>query len=144
VFTPVTGEFLAGFDRGADRLYAALAQISSPLVTRRGDRRRFPGEELVAIPSPMFPHKIAKGYSNPVTKVVKEINGVPVRSLHHLVETLRDTKDKFITISFDDRGSETMVFEREEITRATDEILSDNGVRQQCSDDLTAIWEKKH
>jgi hypothetical protein len=27
--------------------------------------------------------------------------------------------------------------------RATDEILSDNGVRQQCSDDLTTIWEKK-
>jgi S1-C subfamily serine protease len=142
VFSPVTTEFLSGFDR-AGGVYSLLAQISSPLATRRGDRKRFPGEELVVIPSPMFPHKIAKGYSNPMTKVVKEVNGVPIRNLKHLVETLRDTKEKYITIVFDDRNSETLVFDRIEMLKATDEVLNDNGVRQQCSDDLAAIWENK-
>jgi hypothetical protein len=27
--------------------------------------------------------------------------------------------------------------------KATDEILSDNGIREQASDDLTAVWTKK-
>jgi hypothetical protein len=33
------------------------------------------------------------------------------------------------------------VFNRQEVLDATDEILNDNGVRQQASDDLRAIWE---
>jgi hypothetical protein len=91
----------------------------------------------------MFPHRLAKGYSNPFAKVVKEVNGIPIRNLKHLVETLRDSHEKFITISFDDRNSETLVFDRQEIVRATDEILTDNGVRQQCSEDLAPVWVKK-
>jgi S1-C subfamily serine protease len=141
-FEPVTNEFLAGFDR-SERIYAVLSMIRSPLVTRRGDRRRFEGEELVVIPAPMFPHRIAKGYSNPFTKVVKEINGIPVRNLRHLVEILRDTKDKYITISFDDRNSEILVFDRKEALNATDDVLNDNGVRRQTSDDLVSVWERK-
>jgi hypothetical protein len=83
------------------------------------------------------------GYSSPITKVVKEINGVRIRNLRHLVETLRDTKEKYVTISFDDHASETIVFNRREILAATDEILTDNGVRQQASDDLRAVWDEK-
>ena len=59
------------------------------------------------------------------------------------METLRDTEEKFVTISFDDRASETMVFNRREVMAATEEILSDNGVRQQTSDDLAEVWAKK-
>ncbi|HEV3163854.1 MAG TPA: trypsin-like peptidase domain-containing protein [Isosphaeraceae bacterium] len=143
VFTSVTADLLGGFDRGGDRLLTVLSVIQSPLVTRRGDLRKFADEELVVIPCPIFPHKIAKGYDNPLAKVVKEINGVPIRNLRHMVETLRDTKDKYITVVFDDKTSESMVFDRQEIVRATDDILSDNGVRRQCSDDLAPIWEKK-
>lgn len=141
VFSAATQEFLSGFDRAGDRLLAVLSAIGSPLVTRRGDRRRFEGEELVVISSPLFPHKISKGYSNPFTKVIKEVNGVPIRNLKHLVELLRDTKEKYITIDFDDRNSETIVFDREEVERSIDDILTDNGVRQQCSEDLAQIWK---
>ena len=137
VFSAATSDFVSGIDR----LAAALGQIGSPLVTRRGDKPRFEGEQLVVVASPMFPHRLAVGYSNPLTKVVKEINGVRIKNLRHLVETLRDCKDKYLTISFDDRGSETIVFNREEVLGATDEILTDNGVRQQASDDLRAVWE---
>ncbi|HWE39708.1 MAG TPA: serine protease, partial [Isosphaeraceae bacterium] len=139
VFTPATADLLSGFDR----LAPALSRIASPLVTRRDDKPRFEGEELVVIPAPMFPHRLAVGYSSPITKVVKEVNGVRIRNLRHLVETLRDAKEKYVTISFDDHASETIVFDRREILAATDEILTDNGVRQQASDDMRAVWEEK-
>jgi hypothetical protein len=141
VFAPVTGEFLANFGGGG--LYAVLSVIGSPLVTRRGDRPRFPGEELVVVTSPMFPHKIAKGYDNPFSKVVKEVNGVKVKNLRHMVELLRDTKEKFTTISFEDKASETLVFNHKEALAATEDVLSDNGIRQRASDDLTAVWNAK-
>ena len=121
---------------------AALAIMGSPLVTRRGDRPAFEGEELVIVTSPMFPCAMSKGYDNPFSKVVKEVNGVKVKNLRHFVELLRDTKAKYTTIAFDDRFSETMVFDHQQTLKATDEILSDNGIRQQASDDLMAVWKK--
>ena len=91
----------------------------------------------------MFPHKLSKGYSNPLSKVVREINGVKVRNLRHFVELLRDSKEKYIRIVFDDRASETIVFDRLEALKATDDILSDNSVRQQASEDILPIWKNK-
>jgi len=142
VFSPVTTEFAASFG-GRGVLTGALALIGSPLVTRRGDLPRFEGEELVVVTAPMFPHRISKGYDNPVSKVVKEVNGVPVKNLRHLVELLRDSKQKYTTIRFDDKLSETIVFDHQQALRATDEILSDNGIRQQCSADLASVWANK-
>jgi S1-C subfamily serine protease len=139
VFSPVTGELAAALGRAS----GALAIIGSPLVTRRGDYPKFPGEELVIVAAPMFPHKIGKGYDNPSYKVVKEINGVRVKNLRHMVELLRDSKEKYTTISFDDRASETIVFNHKEALAATEEVLSDNGIRERASDDLLAVWAAK-
>lgn len=91
----------------------------------------------------MFPHKIGKGYDNPFTKIIKEVNGVRIKNLRHMVEVLRDSKAKFTTFLFDDKYSETMVFNHQEALKATDEILSDNGIREQASEDLTSVWSKK-
>ena len=145
VFSPATSEFLGvlGGNQNAGRVYPALASVGSPLITRRGDEPRFPGEELVVVASPMFPDKIAKGYSNPIIKVVKDVDGVPIKNLRHLVEVLRDGTAPFVTIRFDDRASETIVFNRKEVASATEEILGDNGIRQICSDDLADVWKKK-
>jgi S1-C subfamily serine protease len=139
VFSAATSDLLSGMER----LSAGLSRIGSPLVTRRADRPKFEGEELVVVSAPMFPHRLAVGYSNPFTKVVKEVNGIPIKNLRHLVETLRDTRDKYLTISFDDRESETIVFNRQEVLASIDEILNDNGVRQQASDDLRPVWEAR-
>ena len=89
-------------DRGSQPV---LGAIGSPLALRRGDKIAFPGEELVIVSSPMFPHRIGKGYGNPMAKVVKEINGIKIKNLKHLVETLRDSKEKYITITFDDHAT---------------------------------------
>ena len=142
-FSTVTAEFLASFTQASNQFYSLLSLIASPLVTRRSDSPRFEGEELVMVSAPMFPHRIGKGYSNPLFKVVKEVNGVKVKNLRHLVELLRDSKERFTIISFDDKGAETIVFDHKEALAATDEVLSDNGIRQRASDDLMAVWEKK-
>ena len=59
------------------------------------------------------------------------------------MEILRDSKDEFVTIEFDNRYGETMVFPRAQMLAATDEILTDNGVRSQGSPDTLAIWNAK-
>ncbi len=140
VFSTASAEFVLAIERGSAAL---LSAIGSPLVTRKSAKKAFPDEELVIVSSPMFPHRIGKGYGNPLAKVVKEVNGIKIKNLKHLVETLRDTKEKYITIVFDDSNSETFVFDRQEVLKATDEILSDNSVRQQASDDIAPVWSKK-
>jgi hypothetical protein len=144
VFSVATSEFVAGFTRGnSARVMGWLSLKGSPLVTRIGDKPAFAGERLVVVSSPFFPHKLAKGYSDPSYQVVKTINGRPIRNLEHLVEVLRDSKDEFITLEFNIRGGETMVFPRAEMLAATDEILNDNGVRSQGSTDTLTVWNKK-
>ncbi len=71
------------------------------------------------------------------------MNGVKVKNLRHFVELLRDTQSKYTTIAFDDRFSETIVFEHQVALKATEEVLSDNGIREQASDDLLSVWRKK-
>ena len=82
--------FLAGLNNAA----MTLAAAGSPLSKRRADRPDFPGEELVVVSSPFFPHKLSKGYSQPQSRVVESVNGVAIKNLEHLVATLRDTTDE--------------------------------------------------
>ena len=145
VFSAATDEYLGGLLRtkyGAT-VMSRLSSLANPLVTRISDQPAFPGESLVIIASPFFPHKLAKGYDNPRAQVVKAVNGIPVKNLNHLVEILRDAKDEFITIQCHTRYGETMIFPRAQMVAATDEILTDNGVRSQGSADTLAIWSAK-
>ncbi len=66
-----------------------------------------------------------------------------MRSLSHLVAVLRDLKDEFVTFELDYRGGEALVFSRSEVVAATEEILTDNGVRAQGSPDMLKIWQAK-
>ena len=145
VFSTATEQFVNGMMRGnrAARWINWLGSLGSPLVKRIGDKPAFAGEELVVVPSPFFPHKLAKGYSDPFCLVVKTVNGIPIKNLGHLVEVLRDAKSEFITIEFNSREGETLVFPRADMLAATDEILTDNGVRSQGSPDTLAIWNAK-
>jgi S1-C subfamily serine protease len=147
VFSEATTTLVSNLGRmknGADWLLN-LSYSGSPLVTRYGDKPAFPGERIVFVSSPFFPHKLSKGYSNPSPEVVKSINGHAIKNLANLVEVLRDSKDDFITIEFVRRGGgETLVFPRKEMVDATDAILTDNDVRSQGSSDMLAIWTSKH
>jgi S1-C subfamily serine protease len=119
------------------------AAFGNPLVAKFGDRPDAQREELVIVPSPLFPHALSKGYSDPTGCVVKSVNGTQVRSLAHLVALLRDLKAEYVTLDFDNRASEAMVFPRAPLISSTEAILNDNGVRAQGSPDMMKIWEAK-
>lgn len=139
VFSTATSSFLSPLNSRA----ATLSAFGSPLSTRRGDKPAFDGEALVVVASPFFPHKLSRGYSSAQTSVVEKVNGVKIKNLTHLVTTLRDLKDEFIVIEFAGRLKETLVFPRKDMLDATEDILSDNGVRSQGSADTMAIWNTK-
>jgi S1-C subfamily serine protease len=134
VFSRATRQFLSAFENNAG-LLRVLSFVKSPLVTKVFDAPTPELEELVIISS--------NGYSNATGSVVYSINGTPVKSLKHLVALLRDLTDPFVTIEFASRSGEALVFSRAAITAATDDILTDNGVRAQGSTDMLAIWQGK-
>jgi S1-C subfamily serine protease len=142
VFSRATAEYLAFIGTNALALNA-YSFNASPLVTRRGEEPDAQREELVVIGSPFFPHKLVAGYSNRFGSVVESVNGVPVRSLRHMVTLLRDLKDELVVLRFDQRAGETMVLPRKEMLEATDGILSDNGIRSQGSPDMMEVWNGK-
>jgi S1-C subfamily serine protease len=141
-FSGATRQFMAGFEKNAG-LMRLLGFLKSPLVTRAYDPPTPELQELVIVSSPFFPHKLANGYSNPTGGVLESVNGTPVKSLKHLVELLRDLKDPFVTFEFAARGGEALVFSRQAAMAATDDILTDNGVRAQGSPDMMAVWQSK-
>jgi S1-C subfamily serine protease len=122
-----------------------LYSDNSPLVSRRYDYVQFPGEELVVVSAPMFRHKIAKGYSDPVAKVVEKVNGVKIKNLKHLVETLRDCTEEFVSFHFADDWSEVLVFSRQELEEATTDILEDHGIAatRRGSPELLKLWKAR-
>ncbi len=142
VFSPATWQLVSSLENNAG-LMRMLGFVKSPLVTRALDEPSADLEQLVVVSSPFFPHKIANGYSNPAGSVVYSVNGTRIKSLRHLVAVLRDLKDPFVTIEFDQKGGEALVFTRQAIMAATDDILMDNGVRAQGSPDTLAVWQEK-
>ncbi len=142
VFSRASPEFMMGITNSAP-LMNALAFNASPLVTRRGDQPDAQREELVVVSSPFFPHKLVTGYGNRFGSVIYSINKVPVRSLRHLVALLRDLKDELVVIHFDQRAGETIVLPRKAMLDATESVLTDNGIRQQGSQDMMDVWNGK-
>jgi S1-C subfamily serine protease len=142
VFSRATMQFL-GFMRNNSNIMTSLGYIGSPLITRLGDTPSAEREELVVVSSPFFPHKLASGYSSQSAGVVYSVNGTQIHSLQHLVAVLRDLQDEFVVFQFDHRDGEALVFRRKEMVDATEDILTDNGVRAQGSPDMLEVWNAK-
>src|SRR5262245_13393258 len=141
VFSQTTQDYI---ERLGNQRSTTFGRQPSPLFTRRFDRPAFDNEELVAVVSPLFPHRITRGYDDPNRSVLSEVNGVPIRNLRHLVEFLRDNRDEQISFKFSSAGvltHETMVFNRADLNEATGKILEENGIRYPISADLRAVWE---
>jgi len=145
VFSDVTKEFVRSLLSGeySERFVRMLTYTGSPLLKRLYEAPAFADERLVVVSSPFFPHALVKGYSPASAQVVKSVNGLAVKNLRHLVQLIRDSKDEFIVLAFDSNASETCVFPRKEMLAATDDILTDNGIRSQGSPDILAIWNAK-
>jgi S1-C subfamily serine protease len=145
VFTEASEEYVrsmaSSVDRGAQGGALRMMSSANPIFTRYGEDPSFAGERIVIVAFPMFSHPIARGYSDPYTEAVSEVNGVRIRNLVHLVEVLRDATGEFVTFSFCGRFTDKLVFNRKESRDVTDAVLSDNGVRRQCSPDLAKVWD---
>ena len=140
VFTQATQDVagrVAASSMGA--LYTTVCK--NPLVPRLFDQPAFAGEEIVSL-THLIPHKTSKGYSPPAFSTVSRVNGAQVRNLAHLVELLRDATGEFLVVEMAGL-TEPLVFRRAEVLRATEDILADEGIRKQYSDDLENVWHKK-
>jgi len=115
--------------------------FQSPLFQQLGLQPTAEREEVVIVSSPFFPDKLTAGYDNPAGGTVARLNGRSVRSLKHLVELLRDMKDEFMVIEFDQPEREALVFARQQLVAATERILTNNDVRAQGSADLMRVWQ---
>ncbi|MEO8361740.1 MAG: serine protease, partial [Vicinamibacteria bacterium] len=142
VFSTASMEYVGGFLRNGG-MGNTVGIMTSSLVKRMLDRPAFPGESLVVVPAPFFPHRLGQGYSNPMGMVLDKVNGTHVKSLNHLVELLRDETSEYVVLAFEGIFSETMVFSHKDMVAATEAILTDNGVRSQGSPDTMAIWNAK-
>lgn len=138
VFSKVTRQYMSTM-----RQINSFAFLGSPMVTHMGDAPMDDREELVVIASPLFPHKVSKGYDSPQSAVVYSVNGIAIRSLKHLVEVLRDLQDEYVTFQLEPRAWSSLVFNRKEILAATEDILTDNGIRSQGSSELMEVWQAK-
>lgn len=142
VFSQTTQDYLERL--GSQRNSSSFGRRPSQLYVRRYDKPAFEDEELVVVASPLFPHRITRGYDDPNRAVLSEVNGVLVRNLRHLVEILRDSRDEQLAFKFAGAGvltHETMVFNRADLNSATGIILEENGIRYPYSTDLRAVWE---
>jgi hypothetical protein len=120
-----------------------LSALESPLLFQRNAESTPEKPELVIVASPFFTNKYAIGYDSHQLRTVKAVNGVQIKSLKHLVETIRDSQDPFIVIDFQEGTSESLVFPRQETEASTTTILADNGIRERATPELLAMWNQK-
>ncbi len=139
VFMSASQELLYSLAEGP--FAARLIVTKSPLLARGMDHPAFDGEEIVTLGYRLLPHKISKGYTPSPFSVVSRVNGAAVRNLAHLVELLRDAKGEFLTVELAGPAA-PLVFRRSELLQATDDVLSDEGVRKPYSDDLESVWHR--
>ncbi|MBN2419371.1 MAG: trypsin-like peptidase domain-containing protein [Deltaproteobacteria bacterium] len=138
VFSPATNDLV----RYMQRDLINLLRRSSPLVTRLNDTATEEQEQLIVISSRMFSHKITKGYGDPFSQVIKDINGIKIKNIKHLVEVIRDMKGPYAEINFEGNYVETMIFRKDDMEAATEDVLSENGIRFQCSSDLMPVLKQ--
>ncbi len=117
---------------------AAAKPVDDAAIRLSKVRRRAAGRggELVATPYHL-------GYEHLVTQVVKAVNGIEIKNLKHLVEMLRDCEDEYVKFTLADHRVETLVFNREKIEEATEDILLNNGIPRQASPELLKAWNEK-
>jgi S1-C subfamily serine protease len=141
VFMPASQELVSRLIANSWAV-SMLTAGESPLLGREMGHPAFAGEEIITLGFGLLPHKTAKGYTLAPFSVLSRLNGTPVRNLAHLVELVRDAKGEFLTIDVAGEGS-PLVFRRQEVLQATEDIMADEGVRKQYSDDLEGVWHPK-
>lgn len=138
VFSPLVAEAIPIYVR----MNPGLSDRRGSWVYRCNQAPEHVDEELVIVTSPLLPHKVAKGYEEPIGQTLAEVDGQPVRNLAHLVRLIRDGQSEFVTFRFAEEATEHLVFRRKELAAATREVMAENGIPAIGSDDVVALWGK--
>ncbi len=137
VFMPASTEMIR---KAGTKGLAFFLAMESPLISRISDKPEQADQELVVYR--LLTHRTMKGYGTAPYGVVRTLNGVDIQNLDQMVTILRDSKDEFLTIEPYGRH-ETIVFRRGDMEATTEDVLNDEGIRYQASDDLMELWEAK-
>src|SRR5207302_447363 len=88
VFCEARSEMISGLTkvRGGPEWLMWLIVSGNPLTRQAGEKQGFPGQRLVYISSPFFPHKLSKGYGTPVLRVIQSVNNQPAKNLPQFVQ----------------------------------------------------------
>jgi S1-C subfamily serine protease len=142
VFTEATMEF-AGFAISGPWA-GEFSRRQSPILKRASDLQAFPGERLVCLANRPLSHSIVRGYDEAeIGLVLSKLNGQEIENLAHLVKTIQDLQDEYAVFEFADEVAErTLVFNREELLKATEEVMRRNSIRSPVSDDLRELWRE--
>ena len=122
--------------------YPHMSREKSPLICRLDDHPAFEGEQVVIVTATL-PHRITQGYQDTYTVAVDAIDGVKVRNFRQLAELLRDARGENVTITFLEKNTDILVFNRRAVEDAAEEILSGSGIRKPYSDDLKPVFDPK-
>lgn len=138
VFTPLTQELVNNTN---DRYLTILSLRGRKISQAFGALRDSADEELVVSCAQILPHRITKGYSISPLSVVTHVNDRPVRNLRHLIELLKEAREKdFVVIRFEDNLEERIVLNPKEVERFGPEILRNNNIPSARSEDLKDFW----
>ncbi|MEM1184753.1 MAG: S1C family serine protease [Planctomycetota bacterium] len=140
VFTEATQEFSSFAFRGA--WAGRFAMRKNPIVWRGFDLQSFPGERIVCLASPPLSHPVARGYEDAeIGFVLETVNGHDIDNLADLIETVRDLEDEHVILEFADEANDrVLVFNREQLLEATDDVMRRNSIRSAVSEDLADLW----
>lgn len=137
VFTPVTSEMISVIPSQA---FAVLGSRGSLLTKKIDDDRTDPGDEIVVLCCPILPHKITKGYGVSPLSVLTHVNDKPVKSLRHLITMIKENKEPFIIFRFEEDNEEKIVLEPKLVEKFGAEILRNNNIPSDRSEDLKDVW----
>ncbi|MEM7754907.1 MAG: trypsin-like peptidase domain-containing protein [Planctomycetota bacterium] len=140
VFTEVTMDY-AGFAVSGPWA-GTFARRLSPITLRASDLRDFPEQRLVALANRPLSHPVVRGYDEAeIGLVLERVNGQKIDNLAGLVTIMRDLEDEYVVFEFADEVAErVLVFNREELGDATEDVMRRNSIRSAVSDDLADLW----
>lgn len=115
----------------------SLVFTSSPLATRRMDRKAFEDEQIVVLSTSPFSHPVLRGYDKLQScMAIQSINGEPVKNIQHARALILACKDEWIDLEFSNSPSEVLRLDLKQLFDSTQEVLEKNSIRNPSSPGL--------
>ena len=112
----------------------------SPIGTNLDEQALPEGKEFVALLTDTLGHPIAGGYYMLPGQTLKAVNDRKVVTFSDFVKFITSTDDEWLVFEFNEANSDRMVFNRQALFDATEDVLEDNGIRHATSKAFRHLW----